>query len=133
MLNCADLSDYEDWDVIQKGKGKGGEHYIRVTNIRGKKSDKFSDLNYFMDSYESICVEYLKVRKRRPSKVEIQQIPNALLLETDYGIGDLDDGLMYVGTNYCFNHDEPKCKQCPVRSLCIGYKSRKDLITNYRT
>lgn len=133
LLNCAELSDYEDWDVIQKGKGKGGEHYIRVTNIRGKKSDKFSDLNYFMDSYEAICVEYLKVRKRRPSKVEIQQIPNALLLETDYGIGDLDDGLMYVGTNYCFNHDEPKCKQCPVRKLCIGYNSRKDLITNYRT
>lgn len=36
LLNCAKLSDYKKWEVIQEGKGKGGEHYIRVTNIRGK-------------------------------------------------------------------------------------------------
>lgn len=133
LTNCANLSDYENWDVVQKGKGKGGVHYIRVTNIRGKKSDKFSGLTDLMDSCESICVNYLKVRKRRPSKIEIQQIPNVLLLKTDYGIGDLDDGLIYIGTNYCFNHDNPKCNQCYIRCLCIGYKNRKDLITKYRT
>ncbi|HQL65081.1 MAG TPA: hypothetical protein PLS78_04395, partial [bacterium] len=133
LLNWADLSDYKNWDVIQEGKGKSGKHYIRVTNIRGRKSDRFSDLKDFIDSYELICVEYLKVKKRRPSKVEIQQIPNILLLNTNYGIGDLDDGLMYIGTNYCFNHDEPRCFQCPVKNLCLGYTNRNELITNYRT
>jgi hypothetical protein len=133
LLNWADLSDYKNWDVIQEGKGKSGKHYIRVTNIRGRKSDRFSDLKDFIDSYELICVEYLKVKKRRPSKVEIQQIPNILLLNTNYGIGDLDDGLMYIGTNYCFNHDEPKCFQCPVKNLCLGYTNRNELITNYKT
>lgn len=133
LLDCADLSYYENWGVIRKGEGKGGKHHIRVTNIRGKKSDRFSGLTDLMGCYESICVEYLKTKKRRPSKIEIQQIPNALLFETDYGIGDLDDGLMYIGTNYCFNHDVPICNQCPINSFCIGYKSRQDLITNYRT
>lgn len=131
LLNCATLKDYEKWNVVQKGKG--GAHYIRVTNIRGKKSDRFSDLTDLMDDYESICVEYLKAKKRRPSKIEIQQIPNALLFETDYGIGDLDDGLIYIGRKYCSNDENPRCPQCPVKDMCFGYKSRRDLITDYRT
>ncbi|MEW6410475.1 MAG: hypothetical protein AB1488_10280 [Nitrospirota bacterium] len=133
LLNCADLSNYKDWNVIQEGKGKGGEHYIRVTNIRGKKSDDFSSLKDIMDSYASICIKYLMVRKRRPSKIEIQQIPNVLLLGTDYGIGDLDDGLIHIGTNYCFNHNKPRCSQCLIQELCMGYKSNKKLIMDYRT
>jgi len=133
LLDCAELSDYEKWEVIQKGKGKGGEHYIRVTNIRGKKSYELSKSKEMMDSYKSICIEYLKVRKRRPSTIEIQQVPNILLLGTEYGIGDLDDGLIYIGTNYCKNHDKPICLQCPINDFCLGYKSRQDLILNYRT
>jgi len=132
LLDFAELSEYEKWNVIQKNMGKGGKHYIRVTNIRGKKSSRFSDLNDFMNFYESICVEHLKIRRQRPRKVEIQHIPNVLLLGTDYRVGDLDDGLMYIGTEYCLNHDEPKCGKCPIQELCLGYK-RKDLITDYRT
>ena len=133
LLNCAKLSDYEEWGVIQKGKGKGGTNYIRVTNIRGKKSNELSRSEELLESYESICVEYLKVKKRRPSKIEIQRIPNALLLGTKYGIGDLDDGLIYIGTNYCYNHDKPNCKKCPIKDLCLGFKEKKDLISEYRT
>ncbi len=133
FLKCADLSEYEKWNVIQKGKGKGGKHYIRVTNVRGKKSNKFSKFDDFMKLYESVCLEYLKVRKRRPSKIVIQQVPNVLLFNTDYGIGDLDDGLIYIGTNYCFNHDNPKCMDCPIKSLCVGCKRNNELITNYST
>lgn len=132
LLDCADLSDYIKWNVIQMGKGKGGEHYIRVTNIRGKKSDNLTTIDELMDSYELICINYLKVKKKRPSKIEIQQIPNTLLLDTGYGIGDLDDGLIYIGTNYCFNHDKPNCPQCPINDVCLGCKER-DLILNYRT
>lgn len=133
LPDCADLSFYENWNVIQKDKGKDGKHYIRVTNVRGKKSDRFSELTDLMSHYESICTEYLKTKKRRPSKIEIQQIPNVLLFETDYGIGELDDGLMYIGTNYCFNHNNPKCHQCPINIFCLGHNSRQDLITDYRT
>uniref|UniRef100_A0A7C4YGD1 Uncharacterized protein n=1 Tax=candidate division WOR-3 bacterium TaxID=2052148 RepID=A0A7C4YGD1_UNCW3 len=132
LFNCAELSDYEKWDVIQKGRGKGGKDYIRVTNIRGRKSNELSKSLEFMNSYETICIEYLKVRKRKPSTVEIQRIPNTLLLDTQYGIGDLDDGLIYIGTNYCYNHDKPKCKECPIKSFCIAY-NKKDLISRFRT
>lgn len=133
LLSFADLSEYERWDVIQREKGKGGEHYIRVTNIRGKKSDRFSEIKYLMDTYENICIEYLKVRKRRPKNIEIQQIQNLLLFGTDYGIGDLDDGLIYIGKNFCFNHDNPKCTLCPIKNLCEGYQNKMDLISKYRT
>ncbi|NMB99932.1 MAG: hypothetical protein GYA35_06600 [Thermoanaerobaculaceae bacterium] len=133
LLDCAKLSDYEKWEVVQKGKGKGGKHYIRVTNIRGKKSDELSSLKEVMDSYEPICIKYLKVRIRRPSKIEIQQIPNTLLLDTKYGIGDLDDGLINIGTKYCFNHNNPNCKECPIKEFCLAYKKQKGLIKNYRT
>jgi hypothetical protein len=132
LLKCATLSEYEKWEVVQKGKGKSGRHNIRVTNIRGNKSHKLSVSEKLMNSYGSICIHYLKTRERKPSTIEIQQIPNALLFNTPYGIGDLDDGLIYIGTNFCFNHDKPKCNQCSIRSLCLGYKKR-DLITNFRT
>ena len=133
LFDCANESEYEDWDVIQKGKGKEGKHYIRVTNIRGKKSEKLASLKNFMDSYTNICIEYLKARKRKPSTVEIQQILNVLLLDTDYGIGDLDDGLINIGIHYCFNHGSPKCIQCPIQELCEGYNINKNFITDYRT
>jgi hypothetical protein len=133
LLNCAELSDYKKWEVIQKGRGKGGKNYIRVTNIRGKKSNILSTSEKMMDAYEKICIKYLKVRKRRPSTVEIQQIPNALLLGTEYGIGDLDDGLIYIGTNYCYNHNKPKCSKCLIKKLCLGYNKESSLVLKYRT
>jgi adenine-specific DNA glycosylase len=86
-----------------------------------------------MSDYAKISIDYLKTKKRNPSEIEIQQIPNVLLLNSGYGIGDLDDGLIYIGTNYCYNHDQPLCNKCPIKNLCLGYKQRKDLISNYRT
>ena len=133
LLNFAKLSEYKNWNVIQEGMGKGGKNYIRVTNIRGKKSNILSKSKKIMEDYKTICTEYLKIRKRKPSSIEIQHVPNVLLLGTGYGIGDLDDRLVYIGTNYCYNHDRPKCEECPVRTLCMGYNERKKLISNYRT
>lgn len=133
LFDCSSPSDFRNWNVIQKDKGKGGEHYIRVTNIRGRKSDNFSKSKELLNSYRTISVEYLRVRKRGPSKFEIQQIPNALLLNTGHAIGDLDDGLIYIGTKFCFNHNEPKCSNCPLKHLCKGYKDNRDLIMKYRT
>ena len=43
FLSLADINDYKKRNVIQKGKGKGGTYYIRVTNIRGKKIQREID------------------------------------------------------------------------------------------
>ncbi len=132
LLNWANIKDYKSWEVIQEGKGKGGLNYIRVTNIRGKKSEAgFRDRDLF-ERYTVICAEYLRMKKS-PKTIEIQRIPNALLLDTGYGIGELDDGLVYIGTNFCLNHGNPKCKECPIKGLCEGYNNNLNLIKNYRT
>lgn len=69
----------------------------------------------------------------RPRSIQIQHMPNILLLDTDFGIGDLDDGLIYIGLNFCYNHDEPKCISCPVANLCEANIRNKSLIKDFRT
>ncbi len=133
LTNIASLKNYENWEVIQKNAGKGGEHYIRVTNIRGKKVQTISIESDLGSQYKEISTQYLKTRKRFPSSMEIQQLPNAFLKETKYGIGDLDDGLIYIGTNFCFNHNEPKCVKCPINEICIGFQEKQEFISNFRT
>jgi len=133
FLSLANLKDYENWDVIQKGKGKGGTNYIRVTNIRGKKvqieiTDKGINKNY-----EEVVLKHFKIRKRSPATIEIQQLPNAILLNSEFGIGDFDDGLIYIGTNFCFNQENPRCDKCPLNKICKGFNEDKFLIKDYRT
>lgn len=142
LLEWASLKEYEDWNVIQKEKGKEGTHYIRVTNIRGKKTQRiFKDSDFFKD-YVDILVKYLKIGVRRPRYIEIQRIPNIIIYELlkkedkdnyRYSLADFDDGLMYVGTHYCFNHKSPKCYECSLNDLCKGYKENPSLIKEYTT
>lgn len=80
--------------------------------------------------------EFLKMG--RPRSIEIQRIPNLLIYKLHneglkYSMADFDDGLMYIGTNYCYNHDQPKCDLCPLKDLCKGYNENEKLIKNYRT
>lgn len=131
FLKFADLKDYENWDVIQRGRGKGGTNYIRVTNIRNKKVQ--INNKEITEGYAEVILNHLKTRKRRPTAVEIQQISNAILLYSKFGIGDFDDGLIYVGTKFCFNHENPKCEECPLKEICLGFKKDISLIKNYRT
>jgi len=56
-----------------------------------------------------------------------------LLSITDLGVGHFDDGLIYIGTRYCFNHHQPSCAACPIDALCEGYRGRPALIQQYRT
>ena len=132
LLHLTTLKDLENWEVIQKGGGKGGAHYIRVTNLRGNKSNLILKDSQFFKKYVSISHDFLKTSKN-PRTVEIQRVPNVLLLDTNYGIKDLDDGLMYIGTNMCFNLEKPKCKSCPINKYCEGCKKNKKLIEDYRT
>jgi len=118
--------------VIQKRKIKDANHYIRVTKLREICIDTFGNDKEFFEKYKKIVSDYLKVQTN-PKKIKLQHIPNVLLMNTKYGIGDLDDGLMYIGTNFCFNHKNPRCGECPIRNNCVGFSKNRRLITDYRT
>lgn len=133
LFQWASLEEYEKWDVVRPGRGKKGAHYIRVTNIRGKNSAKAKADPPLFEAYCELYTKHLKVGRGAPQKVAIQRIPSALLLCTGYTTGELDDGLMYIGTQYCFNHAEPRCGDCPVRAHCLGYAGNRSWITDYRT
>jgi hypothetical protein len=136
LLEFGSLDQYEKWKVIQKGKGKGGTNYIRVTNIRGKKTPNIDTGSNLFLEYAEIVKDYLKQGKN-PRSVEIQRIPNFVIRkiskEKQYAVSDFDDGLMFIGTRFCFNHDQPKCGECPINHICKGYKSHPELITDYTT
>ncbi len=43
-------------------------------------------------------------------------------LDTGYGIVELDDGLVYIGTNFCLNHENPKRRDVLLTNLVKGIK-----------
>jgi hypothetical protein len=77
------------------------------------------------------------INTRQPQIVEMQRIPHCLLMdlypETNLGPRELDDGLIYIGTNFCFNHENPNCQECPVAENCEGHLRNPQLIRDYRT
>jgi hypothetical protein len=135
LLGWASEGDYQNWQVVQRHGGKGGKHYIRVTNIRGRGAthginDEIREID------RNIAVNHLMTHKKAPQKVEIQRIQHALLFKNksrDLGPAEFDEGLIHIGTKYCFNHGKPNCHSCPVKALCQGYQNRKGLIEDYRT
>jgi hypothetical protein len=136
LLRLASLDEYVEERVVQRGVGKGGLDYIRVTNIRGMavSAPVPSDIR---QSHAAVCVNHLRSHSKGPTKVQIQRVPHALLLqvfdETGLGVADLDEGLIRIGTTFCFNHSQPRCAECPVSSVCEGYQGRRELIESYRT
>jgi len=64
--------------------------------------------------------------KTNSNSIKIQRIPNSLIHKLnssnnkDFSIADFDDGLIYIGLNYCFNHENPDCKNCPLKQSCKG-------------
>lgn len=134
LLKWAPLEVYKKKSVVQPKRGKGGTNYIRVTNIRGIKTP-YNLPKYYEELYKDLCTKYLKTHKRSPKTIEIQRIQHLFLMESDkkFSAADFDDGLIYIGTTYCFNHSKPLCKICPINTLCEGYNQRPELINNYRT
>ncbi|GHT20879.1 hypothetical protein FACS189419_00880 [Planctomycetales bacterium] len=129
-LQLATMEDYQKADIIQLEGGKKGTHYLRVTNIRGTKPTLVVPDCEFGKQYLAVMKTSFGQRKRT---IELQRIPNALLINTDYFIGDLDDGIIHIGTKYCLNHENPKCNECPLNRICLGHNERQDLIDDYRT
>ena len=130
FLRWADVQYYEKKQVIQRNQGKGGKHYLRVTNIRGIGTEQAESLR---DDYNKICVDHLCTHSKRPQKMEIHRLQHIFLMRTNKTPATFDDGLIHIGRKYCLNHDAPKCESCPLNSKCEGYKSQSELITEYRT
>lgn len=136
LLACADLEDYKARKVVQRGEGKKGKDYIRVTNIRGMKVKKVLP-NEWVEAHHKLCVEHLKTHLRGPRSVFIQRLPSAILLAREVGQGlgpaELDDGLVHIGTQFCFNTSDPLCDKCPVKALCCAGRGARELIEKYAT
>lgn len=132
FLNWASEEDYVNHQAIQKGRGKGGLDYIRVTNIRGM-SAQVEMLPEIRDAYTEIAIKHLATHKKQPRKFEIHRLQHPYLMLSKQTVANFDDGLIHIGTSYCFNHAEPKCNECPLKKLCVGYLSSPKLIQNYRT
>lgn len=132
LLDMADLEYYNQKNVIIQNRGKNKKEYLRVTNIRDIKVQ--SNLNEHINkSYIEVAKNHLMINKQTPRSFKIQIIPNAILYNSEYGIGEFDDGLLYIGTNFCFNNSKPNCNECPISHLCKGKNELKDIITNYTT
>ncbi len=137
LLELCSLEDLVHYDVVQKGKGKKGTNYLRITNLRGKRINRDRYGEDLFEDYKVVIREFMKMGRPR-SGMEIQRIPNLLLYklyQSGYksSIAELDEGLIYIGTNYCYNHDKPDCGQCPINRLCKAYNGSEILITEYRT
>lgn len=136
FLEWTDLNELIKKEVIQRGQGKKGLDYIRVTNVRGLGANRELP-PHIQERYMDVVVNHLRTHARPPRKVEIQRIQNAYLLDefenTGLGVADIDDGLIYIGTKFCFNHSEPLCNDCPLNMMCDGNNKNRELILNYRT
>jgi hypothetical protein len=136
LLRLASEEEYRRAAVVQKREGK--PDYIRVTNIREMRTIERETLpNHLWPEYQEIAVNHLKSHKRYPQSVKIHRVQHAYLKSsfptTGLGVADFDDGLIHIGTTYCFNHDKPICNKCPIRELCKGYQSNPRLIKDFET
>jgi hypothetical protein len=137
FLRWLSMNELKAADALQEGKGKQGADYIRVTNIRGLTVNGISNSSKEFQDYTKIIRTHLKIGTR-PQQIQIQRLPNLLVYTLNkegqkYSLADFDDGLMEIGTNYCFNTLAPLCQKCPIRNHCQGYNENPTLITQYRT
>ena len=132
LLALSDMDAYRKGQVVQFNAGKGGAHYIRVTNMRGMAVSAQVDQDV-QNAYKTLCVNHLRSHKNAPQKIEIQRFQYPILYLNKQRVSDFDDGLIEIGRNYCYNHENPNCANCPISQHCRGYQSDKSLITEYRT
>jgi hypothetical protein len=128
-------SELEDAAVRHHDREENGEtkHYLRVTDIRGERATKNVDGKRFQKVYNRILTEHLTTKSSRWRKVEIQHLLNVVAYATNTDLGSVDDGLLHVGMEYCLNHSNPRCEECPLNEFCEGYQEDNSLIEEYRT
>lgn len=127
-------AELKQWQVLQAGKGKGGKTYLRVTNLRSNGSAIAAKSTTLQQLNKSLVRDHLRTKKGAARKVELQHLPSALSLhDGSFSPGEIDDGLIRIGTTWCLNHERPKCSECPLRRVCSGALSNPDLIASVRT
>jgi len=135
LLRWATEEDYVKYGVVQRRAGKGGTNYLRITNLRGKTVTRYVP-DDVRQAYGAVVTEHLRTR-RRFRKICVHELQHAYLYQLDaehpLSVADLDDGLVYIGTSFCFNHSEPECDHCPIEGACVGRQSQQILIDDYRT
>jgi hypothetical protein len=130
LLMLASLDDYKEYGAIKPDAGKKDTHYLRVTEIRKRKPTSITPQGPLGKRYFEVMKQCFGQRKKI---IEIQRLPNVLLVDTGYTIADLDEGIIHIGTTYCLNNELPKCKKCPINRLCEGHQQHSEWITSYRT
>jgi hypothetical protein len=130
LFKLATMLDYQNADIIQLGGGKKGTHYLRVTNLRGMKPTLIVPDSTLGKRYLDVMKTHFGQRKKI---IEIQRLPNVLLINSGYAIAELDDGIIHIGTTYCLNTESPKCEKCPINKLCEGHQRQPEFINDYRT
>lgn len=128
-------SELDDVAVRRKDREENGEtkHYLRVTDIRGEGATKNVDGDRFQEVYDRILTEHLRTKSSRWRKVEIQHLLNVVAYTNGADLGAVDDGLLHVGLEYCLNHSNPRCGECPLSEFCEGYQTETALVEDYRT
>jgi hypothetical protein len=134
LLRWASEQDYRRARVIQEGDGRLNQ--LRIANMQRMVTS--APLPTCVSaSYQLIVLHHMMTHKYPPRKARIARIPHAYLYSTfpttHLHVAHFDDGLVYIGTHYCFNHGEPRCPECPINDLCEGYQDRPHLIQEYRT
>ncbi len=132
FLELATEPEYRKKEAIQKEKGKERTDYIRVTKMRGMAVSEEIPRD-MVDLYNDICIDHLKKAKKKPKKIQIQRFQHPILMQRKDKVSEFDDGLIAIGRDYCLNHGDPDCENCPIKDYCRGYNSDRSLIECYRT
>ena len=110
--------------------------WIRQRNGRVNLSaQRLNDLRIKGNSF--IINDLNKVlRKWGVRKKNMMKVINAFILRLerkgiDISIGQLDDGFMHIGQNFCKNERLPLCIRCPLSGICIANNKESLLKRQY--
>lgn len=68
--------------------------------------------------------------KSKRKNLPLPAILNAVILQLETVVGYVDDGIMYVGVNFCKNL-EVLCDACPLQRVCLANNGKPELKEKY--
>jgi len=124
----------KDWQIFRKEKE--GTVYIRVTNLREKEVVSKENFDFIRSEYFHVVDNVIEPSGKKTVPVfqlSLNSIIEKLRREGfPCGIGDVDDGLMHIGTEHCLNKN-PKCSGCNLEKTCHANLKGHHLKTTYHT
>lgn len=109
---------------IEQRNGRVNLSAQRLNNLRIKEN------SFIIDDLNEILRKW-GVRKKNTMKSI-----NAFILRLnkkgiDISVGELDDGFMYIGQNFCKNEVIPLCVKCPLSKICVANTAEPLLKSRY--